>query len=71
MNFQPGDNVECFSSVGKQRVTVLETGLKVKNPFSGAWTDNMVLVQYLVKPGQGMAHENQLRRVEINSGELK
>jgi hypothetical protein len=65
MSFNPGENVICYSSVGAQTVIVIETGLRVQNPFNCEWTDNMVLIQYLIKPGTGMAHENQLRRIEL------
>lgn len=65
--FKPGDKVECYSSVGRQVVTIIDVGLKVQNPFDPeVWTDEMVLVQYHVRPGRGMAHENQLRRIVLD-----
>jgi hypothetical protein len=63
--FKVGEQVLSYSSVGEQVVTILEVDLKVQNPFSGEWTENMVMVQYHVKPGRGLAHENQLRRIPI------
>lgn len=59
-----GDKYYCYSSVGKQIVTIVESGLKVKNPFTGEWTEHMVIVKY-ADGGTGMAHENQLIRIGI------
>jgi hypothetical protein len=65
--YKPGETVMLYSSVGAQAVTILETDLTVKNPFNGDWTDRMLIVMYS-DGGQGMAHEYQVRRIELEQG---